>query len=264
MCNYFSGATGGATKSSSHSALHAGRVTGWLPVACCKVSIIACSTFHRLRHARGFRYTYLEPSTCRNAVLQFIWNLWCDPLGHTTSKVGIGDMGSPHTSHSYCGPSLHMWEPLPNLCPIGPIMYWNQLGPMGLGKVLTEVSHLLPGFLLCRIKKPCLWIEMIMSLHLFFVGTLSLFNWCFAMQVHHRRLLPRTSTADLLLTSEWSGGLFSQTTTLMWINRFLYIIGHISCSTKYYTEQCLGTILYEVQGAPSDIWLPIFFPLEKI
>ncbi|KAJ7085918.1 hypothetical protein C8R44DRAFT_752730 [Mycena epipterygia] len=32
-----------------------------------------------------------------------------------------------------------MWELLPNLPPIGPINYWKQLGPMGLGKGLTEV-----------------------------------------------------------------------------------------------------------------------------
>ncbi|KAJ6505997.1 hypothetical protein DFH09DRAFT_1101571 [Mycena vulgaris] len=33
-----------------------------------------------------------------------------------------------------------MWELHPNLPPIGPIMYWKQLGPTGLGKGLTEVN----------------------------------------------------------------------------------------------------------------------------
>jgi hypothetical protein len=31
------------------------------------VDIIVHGTFHRLRHARAFRSTYLQPNTCKNA-----------------------------------------------------------------------------------------------------------------------------------------------------------------------------------------------------
>ncbi|KAJ7847926.1 hypothetical protein B0H14DRAFT_2583313 [Mycena olivaceomarginata] len=59
---------------------------GWaFDEASINVDIIGHSTYHRLRHAKAFRFTYLQPR---------------------------------------------------------PIMYWNQLDPMGLGKGLTEVAEM--------------------------------------------------------------------------------------------------------------------------
>jgi hypothetical protein len=58
-------------------------------------------------------------------------------------EAQIAHLGIPYTSHIYRGPSLYMWELQPNLPPIGPIMYWKQLDPMGLGKGLTEVPYLI-------------------------------------------------------------------------------------------------------------------------
>ncbi|KAF8188560.1 hypothetical protein K438DRAFT_1764307 [Mycena galopus ATCC 62051] len=56
---------------------------------------------------------------------------------HQRWEHRIGVVGSPN---------LRIWAShrlptftMPNLPPIGPIMYWNQLGPMGMGKGLTEV-----------------------------------------------------------------------------------------------------------------------------
>ncbi|KAJ7885948.1 hypothetical protein B0H14DRAFT_2563642 [Mycena olivaceomarginata] len=68
-------------------------------------------------------------------------------IPHQKWEAQMDNMGSPdmHTwaSHTVPTPAVvlpsHMWELQPNLTPIGPIMYWKQLGPMGLGKGLTEV-----------------------------------------------------------------------------------------------------------------------------
>jgi hypothetical protein len=59
---------------------------------------------------------------------------------HQKWEAPIGDMGKPtHLPQLPQSFPLYVGTPT-KFAPIGPIMYWNQLDPKGLGKGLTEVN----------------------------------------------------------------------------------------------------------------------------
>ncbi|KAJ6536123.1 hypothetical protein B0H19DRAFT_1079645 [Mycena capillaripes] len=100
------------------------------------------SLYAKAKACKGFLISLLAAQYVQKCMQYYHLFGICDvtprDVPHQMWEAQIRNMGSPDI-HTWASRTLPTMEPQPNLSPIGPIMYWDQLDPMGLGKGLTEV-----------------------------------------------------------------------------------------------------------------------------